>query len=651
MFRLFTLAIGMAALLSACQTTENHIPSQPIGKAPPAADEFILFDSLTWALPYQGCHGCPKDGGPVQVRVRLNGNNFIYQIAYAPLPDHRFDLNKLYNVEIKVWFNGRSGYSTILRDISFDDAKKETGPDGRSYYVTDWMWSGVHYNITSLGTDPYIFGKVYENIRNDRLKTLKAFHDNIAAGVHMKPWQLELTSVNYKANTSWHAQRTLHGDAAIAALKNPQAAYEQHFAAMDAAIFEDKAKTRAAQNDNKAYKQFVALELEPLTFEGIYNKAKCPALPYRLEYNYHPAQTFYDEAEKSLRRADCLNKVLANYDPGALADRYEQLSEEETALFEKTHGIKRFSLKDAHAQSRDATAYIRTALNRADYLFEGGDYTARKRAQTRRAQQQQRAQMQGLMAGLQGLQSSLQQRHDAAASRVARLQAQGVENHRRKLQAQRNQLSATARSATSNTASASSSSGSTGNNNSSSGQQTAKVTAPKGPMIAAYQAASSITSLSKDIAHCDPGGAFDSTRIHEVKCTAVKLVRLPMLSPYRVKKCTGNPEVDVIDAHEGAIIGAVIRMQSVSRGELEKLRAIGKQRTNHLSGLFFEQGEPQASNELIEWKYRQTRQGTVDMYFRDRTELRTYVRNNNCAAILWTRVDGSTHEERLDRVR
>ena len=33
------------------------------------------------------------------------------------------------------------------------------------------------------------------------------------------------------------------------------------------------------------------------------------------------------------------------------------------------------------------------------------------------------------------------------------------------------------------------------------------------------------------------------------------------------------------------------------------------------------------------------------------TELRAYAKNHNCAAILWTRADGSTYEERLDRVR
>jgi hypothetical protein len=646
MKRLAVLAIGMALFLSACQTTSTpSLPAQPIGGPVSEPDEIVMFDAVTPSMTRRACNGCDNNGGPVQLRLRLNGDNFIFQIAHAPSPKERFDPKKLYKLEVLVWFNGRPGISTSLRGFSFGDARRETGPDGQTWYVTDWMWSSVQYNITTLGKKQYIFGSSTDMSLEHRRKTLKAIRDYIAAGSTFKPWEMKLELGNFRG-VEKHLERTLHGADAIAALKDPATAYEQNFAAMDEVIYEDKRKKELARDDNNAYWRFIRQELTPLTVNDMIKKAKCPDLGHRLQYNYHPIKDFYDGGNQSLRRAECYNKVLTDYDPDALINRYEQLSDQEDALFAKTHGIKRWSLDSALKQTGPAAREVRVAVDRAEYLFEGGDYTARAHAKQRANQRRERAQMQSLMSGLQGIQNTLQQRHDQAAARVAQLQAQGMANHRARLQAQRNQLSATSRSAASSATSSSSS-----RNTSSSSQQVAKATAPREPMIAVYMAASNITSAPQNMAHCDPGGAFDGNRIHEVKCRGVKVVRLPMLSPSRVKKCTGNPDTDVIDGHEGAIIGSIIRMEAVTRGELEKLRSIGKRQTNHLAGIFFEQAEPQATNELIEWKYEKTREGTIDRYFRDMTELRSYARNHNCAAILWTRADGSKYEERLDRVR
>ena len=646
MIRLSTFAIGMAILLSACQTTNTpSLPDQPVGGPATEPDEIVLFDAVTPPITRRACNGCDNNGGPVQLRLRINGDNYIYQIAHSPSPKEKFDPKKIYNLEVKVWFDEKPGVSTSLRGFSFGDARRETGPDGKTWYVTDWMWSSVQYNITTLAKKQYIFGSSTDRSLEHRRKTIKSFRDNITAGTKFKYWQMGLEIANFRG-VEKHVERILYGADAFAALKDPATAYEQNFAAMDEVIYEDKRKKELARDDNNAYWQFIREELTPLTVNNMIKKAKCPDLGHQLAYNYHRIHDYHDAGNQSLRRAECYNKILTDYDPDALIKRYEQISDQEDALFEKTHGIKRWSLENALKQSDPAAREISIAVDRAEYLFEGADYTARAHAKQRANQQRERAQMQSLMRSLQGIQSTLQQRHDQAAGRVAQLQAQAMANHRARLQAQRNQLSAT-RSGTSSSTTSTSSGRSAG----SSSLQVAKTTAPREPMIAVYMAASNITSAPQNMANCDPGGAFDGDRIYEIKCRGVKVVRLPMLSPSRVKKCTGNPDADVIDGHEGAIIGSIIRMEAVTRGELEKLRSIGKQQTNHLAGVFFEQAEPQATSQLIEWKYEKTREGTIDRYFRDMTELRAYAKNHNCAAILWTRADGSTYEERLDRVR
>lgn len=208
---------------------------------------------------------------------------------------------------------------------------------------------------------------------------------------------------------------------------------------MDIAFVKNRVRKLATGPANSAYRTVVARNLPPLTVAGLVKQVNCPGLPYRHEYNYHLAQTFYDEGKKSQARADCIKRALAAYSPDALADLYEELSAAEMSLFAKSHGIERFSPIDADRQMKLAANDIQGTPNRADYLFEGGDFTARKRAQQRRSQEQQRAQMQGPMSGLQSIQQRLQQRHDGAGSRVAALQAEGIRNTRRNLEAQRAQ--------------------------------------------------------------------------------------------------------------------------------------------------------------------------------------------------------------------
>lgn len=87
----------------------------------------------------------------------------------------------------------------------------------------------------------------------------------------------------------------LSGDHALAALDDPQAAYGRYFAAMDIAFVENRVRKLATGPANSAYRTVVARNLPPLTVAGLVKQVNCPGLPYRLEYNYHLAQTFYDE--------------------------------------------------------------------------------------------------------------------------------------------------------------------------------------------------------------------------------------------------------------------------------------------------------------------------------------------------------------------
>jgi hypothetical protein len=628
-----------------CETNEAVLPAQPVAGPPLGANEIMLVDAQTQALTQQNCQGCSNAGGPAHLRLRLEGNNLAYQIAYAPLSNRPFDPDALYRVGIKIWFGGRPGHSLWLEGFDFSDARKVEGPDGLTYYFSDWYWNAAPYQNLVLEATNYPV-LAFDFTRRDNLKILKLVQSKMTAGEKIVSWQMDFQFASKQGELLW-TKRNLRGDAALAALRDPAAAYAKYIEPIDAAYFAELRKRKAATGHNKAYRRFVNRVLKPHTLEGVVKKANCPSLPYRLEINYHPPQTFYDEGGNAVRRAECLHNALNAYDPDRLIEAYEKHLDEETSLFSTTYDIERFSLEESLEQPRQTARNIKVALNRADYLFEGGDITAQKRARKRAAQNREAASMQALMSGLQNLERDLQHRHDLAANRVARLQAQGVRNYRAKLREQR------ARSDYRQTASprrpASERQPEKVADTASAGTKSAS-TAAAGPMIAVYQANSRITSLPKDIPHCDQN-VLPQDRSLAVKCQAVKLVTLPRLGGKNPQSCSGDEEVDILDGYEASIIGGIYRMQAVTRGELERLRAEGERQTGKMTGLFFEQDAARATSRLIEWKYAHSKAGHGYRYFLDKTELRSFVRNNDCVAVRWTKSDGSTFIERLDRVR
>jgi vacuolar-type H+-ATPase subunit E/Vma4 len=644
--RRFILLALTSLGLAGCQTTGSELPSTPVSGGPLAANEVLIADGWSRSMLYKNCPECMNDGGALQVRMRLVGNNYIVKVAYAPPPGRSLDPGKVYRVGF-MWDRIHDNGLKIM-DFTFAGGERVTHGDGRTYWVSDWLWNAATYNHLVNGKNIYL-GYYGKEPHKKQLESLDHIRAKMAAGEKVLPWSLAIDfqpHINYRL---WR-DRYLSGEAAIAALNDPESAYERHFAAMDAEMLAHRQKKKDAQPANKAYRAFVARNLVPLTVDGLLEEAKCPGLPYPIEYNYHPAQKFYDQAGWALQRADCYNRVLNAYDPGALADRYEEVSEEESRLYAETFEQKRFTLQGADKQTRLAAGEINTALKRADYLFKGGDYTARKRAQKRREQQQSRAQMQALMSGLQGIQNTLQQRHDLAASRVAALQAQGVNNYRRKLEAQRSGTAAlSAKSAVSAAANSSRSSSASTASSSSGAAQTASMAS--GPMFTVYQASTTYKSLPSDIAHCDPG-VFDAKRAGEIKCRAVELVTLPMLFTDNIdRKCTGNPDLDTVEAYEATIIGGIYSMNAVTRDELAKLKALGDRRNTKTAAIFHMQHRKSAAHELVQWRYAWSRKGFGKLYFQDRTELVSYVRKHNCTAIEWTRPDNSTWVERLNKVR
>ncbi|MDX6752136.1 hypothetical protein SH611_20205 [Geminicoccaceae bacterium 1502E] len=645
------LTLVLAPLvLAACETV--HVPSGPVAGGPLAPDEILLVQNETRALTFRSCKGCTNKGGPLHLRFRLNGDNLIYQVAHAPLSNRPFQPKAPYWINVPIWFNGLQGMSLGLGGFDFAEASKVTGADGRTWYVTDWYWNGFLYKDLDRHGESYPFAST-ERTREHRRAILALMREKIAAGMQIDTWPLEFTIPTVPTGVEWMRARTLTGEAALAAFADPASAYEQHVAAVDQAQVDHSAGLKAADSANRSYQRFVARELTPLTVAGLVGQRNCPGLPYPLEINYSPPETFYGEAQNALRRATCYTEALEAFDPDALADRYEEVAGEESALFSETYGIERFSLADGEKEAAEAVASVNLALERADYLFKGGDITAKKRARARREQQQQTAMMQGLMAGLQGVEQTLQQRHDMAAARIARLQAEAVRNHVRKQRAT-TAAATTARTAGTTAAQTGATTAAQAGNaaaaSGSTGSSPAAGKAPAGPMLTVYQASSAITSLPSDIPHCDQH-QLDAARSQEVACTAVRLVSLPMVSAGDPERCTGDAERDVIDALESAVIGGIYRMQSVTRGELEKLRAHGRERTTATAGLFFEQDAARAQHELIEWKYGLSKAGRTALYFHDRTELVSHLRHRNCAAIRWEKPDGSTRIERLDRVQ
>lgn len=170
-------------------------------------------------------------------------------------------------------------------------------------------------------------------------------------------------------------------------------------------------------------------------------------------------------------------------------------------------------------------------------------------------------------------------------------------------------------------------------------------------MITVYQASTSYTWLPSDIAHCDPG-VLGAKRAGEIKCRAVEIVTLPMLFTDSIeRKCTDNLDVDKVEACEATIIGGTYSMNAVTRDELAKLKALGDRRNSKTAAIFHMQHKTSAASEVIQWRCAWSRAGFGKMFFRDRTELVSYMRKHKCSTIEWTRPNNSTWVERLDRVR
>lgn len=78
----------------------------------------------------------------MQVRMRLSGNNYVVRIAYSPVAGKRFDPSALYEIR-PVW--NRNFIPRFRFDhVTFADAERVTREDGRTYWVTDWLWNAIH---------------------------------------------------------------------------------------------------------------------------------------------------------------------------------------------------------------------------------------------------------------------------------------------------------------------------------------------------------------------------------------------------------------------------------------------------------------------------------------------------------------------------
>lgn len=415
--RLFALAASLA--LSACATTpQSHELIWPVADEPLGTNEIVLADSSTSVF------GNNTDLGIVQVRVRFNEDNYIYQVAFSA-SDQGVEPNLRDTYEVTVSFT-EAKLNLILRDFSFAGGETVMGVEGRKYIVSPWHWHAEHYLAVNKPESDYakLIGTSFRQpaVKNI-LRKLPSWRETSGP---VKPIRMFFSNRRAWADVPG-VQRlkdnTLAGESALAAFEDPESVYTQYFGEPHGAQVAEANRKKAAEAANQAYRTFVYQSFVQLTLTDKIKRAKCPSLPY-MARSYDPPAEWYQQGDIAVTRANCLTELVNSYDPNHLISAYERNLDQESKLYASTYGIERFSLEDALDTVNQVVRDIQIAGERAQALYDGGDYWS-ERNQQRKADQARQAQaMRGLVQGLQSLDQTLQAQNRQTEANVRRLQAQ-----------------------------------------------------------------------------------------------------------------------------------------------------------------------------------------------------------------------------------
>lgn len=415
--RLFALAASLA--LNACATTpQSHELIWPAADEPLGANEIVLTDSSASML------GNKANLGILQVRVRFTEGNYAYQVAFSA-SDHGAEPNFQDIYQVTVRFVDPN-LNLDLEPFTFAGGQTVLGSEGREYIVSTWHWHAEHYLAVNEPDSDYATlidtSFVQSRVKNI-LRGLPTWRETSGS---VKPIGMYFTNRRDWAAFPGIKRRkanTLTGESALAAFEDPESIYTQYFGERHGAKVAEANRKKAAEAANQAYRTFIYQSFVQLTLTEKVKKGQCPSLPYMLR-SYDPPAEWYRQGDIAVTRANCLTELVNSYDPTPLISAYERNLDQESKLYASTYGIERFSLEDALDTVNQVVRDIQIAGERAQALYDGGDYWS-ERNQQRKADQARQAQaMRGLVQGLQSLDQTLQAQNRQTEANVRRLQAQ-----------------------------------------------------------------------------------------------------------------------------------------------------------------------------------------------------------------------------------
>lgn len=634
--------------LAACQTTSpTHWAPIDVTGTPLGPNDLMLVN-IQMQPPGQKCtnmrvakcRNTPRER--LVAQFRFNGHDFAYRVAWAPHNMAKPSLDTAYVIRIKR--RPRSGPKALtISAVDFTGAELVTSATGDKYWLSQWIWNPATYK--GIQQDENYLGADYIT-REDYVGTIWQFLPKQPDGYRGYTANIDLDiTVFTDPGTSYHSifgKRNVLGEDALKALAEPEKYYEMRFAEMDAEFMEEVTRKANAEDANIRYRRFVNTEYRPLTVNGLMNE--CPGLPGRMKIGYNPPEEFYQEGDNAMRRANCIDRLLQDYDPETLIAKYEATLDREAELFAETYDIERFSLEEALDQTDAAEKQIPIALARAEWYYDGGDETSDIYARKRREKQQQRAAAQSLMQSLQQMQSAAQQQYEESAARVRALQRQGIRNYNRQRRAANSssrplpQPRPVRRQADGDNVQIAASS-------SDQAQQTVS-----GNLHTVYMATDRIRSLRPAGPFgCIPDTDLVSTeRQRQTVCTGRNQLKMYLWGSIDPARCKGESgDHNFIEATVGQTIGTVNSIEHLTEGEARRLVESGNVEGPH-SAIFYRADKVRAESALTEHYYRKFKPHRVpNTYYKDRTEIIGIARNNQCDAVHW--LDYSTGQLRVQK--
>jgi len=634
----------------------NDVEGQPLG----ANDvqlvnlEMLKANTSCRNMRLDRCRDAEREA--LVVQFRLQDNYFAYRIAYAPANGRKPSAKARYSLDIPYNFAGKKTLPISMYGVDFENSRKVVSPSsGRSYWQGDWVWNSVLYENLQKENPKYAGMTL---VGNDTAKKhqslLKYWRDKAAKSGPAFSWNIELKALSYNQQNRYFKlwkERNVYGEDALVALKSPEAIYAERIKPIDDDAAAESRRVAAASSANRAYRRFIVNKLTPMSVDGLIKARRCTALPYQLNANaIQPPKEYYERAEQAIKRAKCLDAVLTDYDPDALIDAYAGLLDEEAELFGKTYKLNRFDLQKTLNQANVAYKAIPFAVDRAEGLYEAGNWRAKRNAQIKRQQARERAVMQSFMSSLQEMNAVLAQRRDLAAANVKALQRQGVQNSRLQRRTHTQKLASRENFG-------------------------GELPKPKSVLkLAAKTPQKAATQPSVDRNYkvfrsrfytrgMDAGTAIGAVKPNtclqydlvkfqhnQARCTLLSKPKLYQLVKLDATSCRGDQEHRWMAVTKNQIIGDVGRIDNLTKDEALHLLNLGDKGANGHAPTFYRKSQIEADSALVEWAYRYKKPAALEgTFYKDETILRGIASQRNCNEIWWTDKgnNGKRYNQRL----